>query len=362
MAAADKHRLAEPLAARSLGRHWQLGSFSMQISKRLFSCFGAIGAALVLLLSSGCVTLPAKVYTNAVAYEPEQSPVKIDASAAVEGVDELAPEMLAIWKHWMNRDTNIVNYLDGAGQALRNDLATSGLFARIVTGDPAKADYLVKAACLEMHPSDFRVRVTLTAANAATGATVSSHTVEHSFGTSMFDVKLKEALPGIMAGLKADLASDLQKMARAQQEQADRDEGERLANASLPDLLAGSDRSVTLARARNRAIIAAKIRRLPDILRESKTDELSALVVKIEQTILDLNHESEVAKDRAQQAVADPQASSDREGGRGRTAGTRPGTVSLDELRDLSISYRERIELLKPIAAAIKEEIANRNR
>jgi hypothetical protein len=79
--------------------------------------------------------------------------------------------------------------------------------------------------------------------------------------------------------------------------------------------------------------------------------------VKIEQTILDLNHECEVAKDRAQQAAANPEASSSR--GRGQS-GARG--LSVDELRDLSISYRERIELLKPIAAALKEEIANRNR
>jgi hypothetical protein len=32
------------------------------------------------------------------------------------------------------------------------------------------------------------------------------------------------------------------------------------------------------------------------------------------------------------------------------------------ELRGLAISYRERIELLKPILTALKEEIANRNR
>jgi hypothetical protein len=122
-----------------------------------------------------------------------------------------------------------------------------------------------------------------------------------------------------------------------------------LTHAPLPDLLTGAEKSVAFARARNRALIAAKNQQLPAILREKRTDELAALVVKIEQTILDLNHECEVAKDRAQQATANPDASS----GRGPT---------VDELRDLSISYRERIELLKPMAVAIREEIANRNR
>jgi hypothetical protein len=100
------------------------------------------------------------------------------------------------------------------------------------------------------------------------------------------------------------------------------------------------------------------------MLREKKTDELSALVVKIEQTMLDLNHECEVAKDQAQQSVADngiPRDTADITRARGQAAaGMR--AHDLDELRGLAISYRERIELLKPISAALKEEIANRNR
>jgi hypothetical protein len=329
----------------------------MQIPKRSIRYSSAICAGLGLILCSGCVSIPAQVYVNAVTYEPVRSPVQIDASAAVEVTDTMTPEMREMWKHWMNSDTNIANYISAVEQTIRNDLATSGLFARVGTDGSVRPDYLVKALCLESHPSDFRVQVTLTATETATGAQVSSHTREHSFGTSKFGYKLKEALPGILAALKADLAADLQAGIRRQQEQAAQAEADLLTKASLSELLTGADGSVTLARARNRALIAAKTQQLPAILRERKTDELSALVVKIEQTILDLNHECEVAKDRAQQAAANPEASSSR--GRGQS-GARG--LSVDELRDLSISYRERIELLKPIAAALKEEIANRNR
>jgi hypothetical protein len=333
----------------------------MNIPQRFFRLISVIGGALGLLLCSGCITVPAKVYSNMVAYEPVRSPVQIDASAAVEGVDALAPEMREMWKHWMNSDTNIVNYLDGAGRALRNDLATSGLFARIVTGDPSKADYRVKASCLEMHPSDFRVSITLTATETASGITVSSHTTEKSFGTSMFDFKLQEAFPGLMAGLKAELVADLQANTRRHQDQAAEAEAAQLGKASLPDLLAGSDNSVILARARNRALVAAKNLQLPAILRENKTEELTALVVRIEQTVLDLDQECEVGKDQAQQAVAGDggQEEARRGGARGGASGN---PANLDDLRGLSICYRERIELLKPIAAALKEEVANRNR
>jgi C-terminal processing protease CtpA/Prc len=265
-------------------------------------------------------------------------------------------------------------------------------------------------------------------------------------------------MPEVMAHLRANLASGLAMKAR---EDAELAEITGLKTASLTDLLVSSDQNTKIARERNRAIIAAKNAQLPDLLRSWKTDQLSALVVKIEQTILDLNHECEVAKDKAQQSVADGASANggtdlrrsrtdavaaatgagqgptqgflgiamkDAEGGGGVAvqsvvsgspaeraglkaadiifdmddqpiptvqalqscvARTVPGssvrfrigrdgavqflTVVLgqypeaaprpvDALRDLSISYRERIELLKPVLSAIKDEIANRNR
>jgi hypothetical protein len=336
----------------------------MHISKRSFRHFNAICAGLALLLCSGCITMPVSTYTNVVAYEPVRSPVQIDASAAVDAVDTISPENRAIWKHYLNNDASITNYANALEQVLRNDLATSGLFARIVTDGTTKADYVVKAECLESHPADFRVRIALTATETATGLQVSSHTREVSLGTSVFDVKLNEALPGLMAALKADLVADFQAKTRRQQEQVAREEADLFTKASLSDLLAGSDKSESLARARNRALIAAKNQQLPAILRERKTDELAALVVKIEQTILDLDHECEVAKDQAQQSVAaGGSATESTRSGRGRgAAGPTENTPNLDELRSLAISYRERIELLKPILSALKDEIANRSR
>jgi|ERR1035437_2154326 hypothetical protein len=319
----------------------------MRIPKQLSLYFAAICSGFSLFLFSGCVTISSNTYKNMVAYEPVRSPVQIDASAAIEAVDTLTPEMRAIWKKWMNNDANIANYLSAFGQTLQNDLATSGLFARVVPNTTDKADYSVKALSEESRAADFRLRITLTATENATSTQVSSHTREVSLGSSMFDAnaKLKEQLPGLMAALKADLAADLLEKARRVQEKTDRAEAELLNNKPLADLIADSDRSVALARGRNRAIIAAKNQQLPAILREKNTEELTELVVKIEQTILDLNHECEVAKDQAQQATA-----------------TNGDARQTDELRGLAICYRERIELLKPILTALKDEIANRSR
>jgi hypothetical protein len=198
------------------------------------------------------------------------------------------------------------------------------------------------------------VRVTLRVVDAKSGQELSVHSREVVAGMTPY----QQLFPGMMAALKTEMMSDLLGQVRQRQEQATLAEAIVFQKAALTDLLAGSDKWAALARERNRALIAARTQQLPGILRDRKTDELTALAVKIEQTILDLNHECEVAKDQAQLAAANPDASAGRS--QAVVAGARGFTVG--ELRDLSISYRERIELLKPIAAALKEEIANRSR
>jgi len=311
----------------------------MHKPNHLFPCHRFLLAGFLLLLS-GCATAPTSVFLRGLAYEPARSPVQIDASAAIACTATLSPDQLAFFKQQGLNDTTIANMLSARGQTVQHDLTVSGIFTRIVPADSTTADYRVTGHWEDNH-------VTLTAIQPATGRQVSSNRMEiPAAGPGGF----AEVMPALMVALKADLVADLQGQPRPSQRQsvqaeAARQELEQLGQTPLLELLAGSDKSATFARARNRAIITAKNLQLPGMLRESKTTELSALVVKIEQTILDLNHESELAKDHAQQATA---------------TGAEPGRI--DELRGLAISYRERIELLKPILAALKEEIANRNR
>jgi hypothetical protein len=235
----------------------------------------------------------------------------------------------------------LANHPLALAETLTNDVVNSGLFARILPAGDPKAEYRVIIRDEESRFPDWIVRVTLRVLEAETGREISAHTQEVAAGMTPY----QKLFPDMMANLKARMLTDLLAHVRQKREQAAKAEAAVFQKTALSELLAGSDKWVAQARERNRAIIAAKNQQLPAILRGTKTDELSALVVKIEQTILDLNHESEVAKDRAQQAMAN-QGNSDQ----------------IEELRGLTISYRERIELLKPILAALKEEIANRNR
>lgn len=108
----------------------------------------------------------------------------------------------------------------------------------------------------------------------------------------------------------------------------------------LEDFLAAKETSVSAARWRTSALLRVKNRTLPRMLREGRTSDLETLVDRLEKLMLDLNHEGELAKDQAQRAVETNSGDADR-------------------LRQMSLVYKERIEVLKPILAAINDEVAN---
>jgi hypothetical protein len=106
-----------------------------------------------------------------------------------------------------------------------------------------------------------------------------------------------------------------------------------------PDL-SGPDRMDNL-RWSNNILLEAKNRTLEKLLKLESRDALLDLATRIEKAVLELNEVSERAKDRAQAMV---------EKGEG---------DPLPE-RDLSILCRQRIEVLKPVLAAIKQGAAAR--
>lgn len=111
----------------------------------------------------------------------------------------------------------------------------------------------------------------------------------------------------------------------------------------LEDFLHGKENTRKTTIWRNRMLISAKNRTLPGLLRDGKTKKLMELAETVEKTMLDVNRELELAKGRAQGTV---------ESGRG----------SPNEDREWVILYQERLEVLKPILGAIKEEVANRSK
>jgi hypothetical protein len=100
-----------------------------------------------------------------------------------------------------------------------------------------------------------------------------------------------------------------------------------------PDL-SGSDRAEVL-RWSNNVLLEAKNRSLENVLKLESRDDLLTLATQIEKSILDLSAQAEQAKDRAQAMVEKGQ-----------------GDPAPD--RELSVLCRQRIEILKPVLAAVK--------
>jgi hypothetical protein len=93
----------------------------------------------------------------------------------------------------------------------------------------------------------------------------------------------------------------------------------------------------------NDSIITWKNQHLDDLVQKSSAEDLRECADLIEHTIIQATAASEREKDEAQRLVAG-------------------GASGGDERTELAVAYRLRIEVLKPILAAIKEEIANRGK
>lgn len=418
--------------------------------------------AVVTLLLAGCaMNVPANVYQNMVAYEPLASPGTVPKTARLEIHYTMTPPLRTYWEKSFNTEQNILNYVSAATAMLARDLTDTGLFAAVVR-DQTPADFRLVLDFTEgLEGKSFFWTIKLSVRPPTGDEVFYSREITHRWPAGDQTRQWQVSMPQIMRVLKEGVVGGWQQSQQIERQRAEEQMVASFSSMKLEDLLASSDRSVTAARERNRALIAAKTTELPGLVRESRTSALTALIVRIEQTILDLNHEAEVAKDRAQQAAAagvsapltTPMGGAAVEGylgaelgvlsdarrqelglpagvpvvmvaramtgGPAEKAGLLPGdalleandrpvasvpalvglvrqsgpgaTLRLKVLRDgqsferpvvlgsrpagqdpaaenpleqwrgLAISYRERIELLKPILEALKQEVARRN-
>jgi len=317
----------------------------------------ALKVILALFLSSDCAAGPApSVFRNLAKYQPAPSPVSFDLTVAVQAEYDISPDNRAAHGRKMSA-ANIEHYRLGVIDAIQADIRHCGLFSRVAEMGSPRTDFLLKVRGREIHPSDFRVEMEMSLVEVATRLEISNRTRSLSIGPNGYDYVMNSVIELLMKDLKTDMIADLQSLHLNRMHQTANASAPALQKTSLPELLVASDKTAFIARERNRVLVAAKIQQLPAILRDSNSGELSALLVRIEQNMLDLNHECETAKDRIQDAIATGELSPAPASASGILAKTQ-----MEELRNLALCYRERIELLKPIASAIKEELANRNR
>ncbi|MCP3176489.1 hypothetical protein MJO47_05185 [Desulfuromonas sp. KJ2020] len=111
----------------------------------------------------------------------------------------------------------------------------------------------------------------------------------------------------------------------------------------LEDFIEPAEMNAAHLRWSNGILLEAKNRSLPRMLQEKPREDLLALVTRIEKAALELNEQAERAKDRAQAMV---------EKGEGDPAPD----------RELAILCRQRLDVLRPILAALQQEIVRRGR
>lgn len=317
-----------------------------------------MGSALIfMLILTGCMTVTQQQWKTSYSYNPLPVSAGIPSSAQVEAVFVVAPEIKNTLQHLVGYTAESVTaYEKGIADALFEDLAKSGLFTSVDRNNP-NADLQINIHGEQL--PNRRLTIALSVLNPKTKETVLSYRLEHSKAYNqqliappgeegIMDILYPNVIRDMMGQIKAQMTEDFKRkdLSRlggkfAIGTSTSSSGGTEGTTVKFEDLLVAKEANVTIARQRNRLLVAAKTLTIPALLREKKTAELTALSVQIEQLILDLNHEAEMEKDRAQRALEQsPQTAEDH--------------------RELAVVYRERIEILKPINAAIKEEIANR--
>lgn len=112
----------------------------------------------------------------------------------------------------------------------------------------------------------------------------------------------------------------------------------------LEPLLVAKETHAPRARWRTRRVIGWKNESMAAIVAEAKASDLRAQISRLETNLVDLSHEAEVEKDAAQ----------------GHTA--KGAEAEARDARELSLAYRERVEVLRAILAAYKDELEGRGR
>lgn len=327
-----------PSSARVFDRRCLLGPF-LAISLLLGGC--------------GSIVVPETQYKGMLTYRPDHVAKPVDAGNAkvyLTARHSMSPEVEKFWASWGNNQASINNYKQAVEQVELEDLKNSGLLANTYSQNMAgrgpeanttdNADITILVQSEESRPAGYKLNVTLKVIDVPSQKELKAYTRESDLGGSSLSYvrHMRDALKADLAEMKASMAADfagknLRDLSAA---------AAALDPSDLDRLLVAKDTTITLARSRNRALVAAKTLTLPGILQKRKTPELVDLTVRIEQMILDVEHEAALAKDQAQSEAA--------------------SGAGADRTREWSLVYKERIEILKPMLSATREEIANRSK
>ncbi|MCX5855729.1 MAG: tetratricopeptide repeat protein, partial [Deltaproteobacteria bacterium] len=158
----------------------------------------------------GCITISSESYKGSMRFDTILSQSSIDATARIQASHTLAPEVVTIWKNFLNTDGTIANWQKALAELETEDMVKSRLFARIASKEATDYDFLIKIDSMESKPSEHMLKVTMQTIDPRRNETLTTYSRESGLGTSMmsFSSNLKESLKHMLADMRAKLLVD----------------------------------------------------------------------------------------------------------------------------------------------------------
>lgn len=164
----------------------------------------------VLLLTTGCAGITVSKATYA--WTPNVTPAKgtIDATVLVEANHEMAPEIVNMWKKWLNTDQNILNWKSAVEDAVMEDVSRSNIFGHMTNSVTDDIDFMVRIDSRESRPGTYRLDLTLKVIDPSSKKTVLSYQEQADLGKSSFSYAphMKEQLSTMLADIRTRILVD----------------------------------------------------------------------------------------------------------------------------------------------------------
>ncbi len=177
----------------------------MKVNKKIQSLL------LIALFSlTGCAGIDIAKSTYAWTPQVIRASDTIDANVRIEVNHEMSPELIKLWKKWLNTDRNILNWREAVSDAIREDMSRSGVFTHVSSTVNTDYDFLVRIESLESHPKNFMLDMVLKVIDPKTRKAVLSYKRDADMGDSMMSYapNLQKAISNQLADIRRKMLVD----------------------------------------------------------------------------------------------------------------------------------------------------------
>ena len=163
-----------------------------------------------LCVLAGCVS--SEEFKGSMRFETVKSERTIDAHVRLETSHTLAPDVIEIWKAWLNSDDNIASYRQAMSELVYEDMVKSQVFASVNAAGSTEYDAVIRVESSESKAEHFMLKVTLKVFDAPGKALVAEYPREVTLTDSMmgFSDDMKRAMSESLSSIRKQLLADEQ--------------------------------------------------------------------------------------------------------------------------------------------------------